>query len=450
MRALIIVCALVLSSLPAGASLNRRTPVVEAVEKVTPAVVNIGTERMVRTMYSDRTRQFRGDVLDEWLRDMFGTPPTPGYRLSHSLGSGVIVDPAGYILTNYHVIERASRIRVLLADQQVLEAVFLAGDEVNDLALIKVDPETPLTAVAFAKDDDLILGEPVIAMGNPFGLAHTVTVGVLSAKNREFRWGGEVLYRDILQTDAAINFGSSGGPLLNVDGELIGINVAVSAQGQNIGFAVPIKRCRALLARWLSPRLLHKTWLGFTPSMSEEGLLVDGVDPEGPAAAAGVKNGDVVKALNAEPLADLFDFNKHLVGVQLGDEVDVTIARADGEQTVKLPMVALPKPSGDALAKNLLGVTFANLEGRTDVHPIYRSGLPLAEVTEKSMAAERGLRPGLIVTKINGFEIKSIDDVGLALEQVQKGDIVNLDVVRLSEKDAFLLAQQFSAQVIAM
>ena len=259
----IAVFLLGLSARTAPAVANRRTPVVEVVAEVLPSVVNIGTEKMVKVRYTDPSRRVRGDLFDQFFSDFFGPPRKEGYRRSNSLGSGVIIDPRGYILTNYHVIERASIIRVTLSDESKYEAVFLAGDEINDLALIKIDPAKPLKAVMFGKDDDLMLGETVIVLGNPFGLAQTVTVGVLSAKNREARYEGEILYSDILQTDAAVNPGSSGGPLVNIDGEVIGINVAIYREAQNIGFAVPIKRVKALLAHWMTPRIISKTWPGF-------------------------------------------------------------------------------------------------------------------------------------------------------------------------------------------
>ena len=223
---------------------NRRTPVVEVVSEVLPSVVNIGTEKIVKVRYTDPSRRVRGDLFDEFFSEFFGPPVKEGYRRSNSLGSGVIIDPRGYILTNYHVIERASVIRVTLSDESKYEAVFVAGDEISDLALIKIEPLKPLKAVTFGKDDDLLLGETVIVLGNPFGLAQTVTVGVLSAKNREARYEGEILYRDILQTDAAVNPGSSGGPLVNIDGQVIGISVAIYREAQNIGFALPVSRVR--------------------------------------------------------------------------------------------------------------------------------------------------------------------------------------------------------------
>lgn len=269
-------------ALPAEAAYNRRTPIVEAVERASPAVVNISTERIVHNMYDDLVLNSRNEMLERRHAPQWGDR-SAGSR--HSLGSGIVVDSAGYILTNFHVIERASIIRVQLDDESMHEAVLLAGDPVNDLALIRIDAGRTLPAVNFANNDDLLLGETVIAMGNPFGLAHTVTVGVLSAKNREFRYGGQLLYKDILQTDAAVNPGSSGGPLLNVDGNVIGVNVSVNEEAQNIGYALPVRRVRDFLARSLSPALLRKAWLGFEPGARENGVEVLRIGAGTPARA---------------------------------------------------------------------------------------------------------------------------------------------------------------------
>lgn len=425
----------------ADAAVDRRTPVVEAVQQALPSVVNIGTERRVKVVYSDPFFRSRDDAFDRLMREFMGIPPRTRVERSQSLGSGVIVDETGFILTNYHVIERASKVRVLLSDDEVYEATVLAGDSVNDLALIKVTPRRPLPAIRFAQDDDLLLGETVVALGNPFGLTHTVTVGVLSATNREARYEGEVLYRDILQTDAAVNPGNSGGPLVNLNGDLIGINVAVYQQAQNISFAVPVKRARALLSRWLSSRLLHKTWLGFEPQAGPDGLRVDGLDPEGPAARAGVQAGEPIAALNGRPVPDLLAFHKGLLAFQAGERVPLTVGQADSRRTVEVPMVDLPKPSGPDLARQLLGLTFTETTPVAASRAGFRKGLGIQGVLADSPAEQAGLRPGLLVTSVNDVEIQNLDDVGAALENVQPGDPVTLKLVNLVEQEAFIVAQ---------
>jgi serine protease Do len=432
------------------AKVDRRTPIVEAVERSMPAVVNIGTEQMVRTLYSDPLQRFRGDLLDEFFRNFFDTPPTPGYQTTHSLGSGVVVDPDGYILTNYHVIERASRIRVMLEDDELYDAALLAGDPISDLALIKIESGGRLPAVAFAEDDDLMLGETVICLGNPFGLAHTVTVGVLSAKNREARYGGEVLYRDILQTDAAVNPGNSGGPLLNINGELIGINVAIYQQAQNIGFAVPVKRVRALLTQWFSPRLLKKATLGFEPVPSLQGGLVVGtVEPGSAAAKAGLREGAAIRTVNGVPVQDVFGFNKSLLPVEVGSPVAMAIQDGDLQRVVDVTLVALPKPSGEKLARELLGIEFDDPSSSPNLMSYYRTGLPLGEIINGSPASRAGVQPGPLVTRINDIEIRSLDDVGLALENVKAGDTVTLSLATIVQQNVFIIAQTSQVRLVA-
>jgi len=424
--------------------------VVEAVEKTMPSVVNIGTERMVRRVYTDPRMRYRGDMLDLFFKDFFGSPPAPpSYQTKHSLGSGVIISADGYILTNYHVIERASRIRVMLSDESTHEARVLAGDELNDLALIKIDPETPLPAVEFAEDDDLFLGETVITLGNPFGLAHTVTVGVLSAKNREARYNGEVMYRDILQTDAAVNPGNSGGPLLNTDGELIGINVAIYQDAQNIGFAVPVKRAKALLTRWLTPRLINDRWTGFDLEELDNRILVRRIDRNSDAYSKGLRNGDLVEAVAGEPATDLYAINQKLIAFDLGQEVEMTFRQMNEVRTLTLPITAAPKPSGKFLARDLLGLVFDCSEKAAQLTAHYRSCLIIEEVLEDSPAYRAGLRKDMMVSSINDKELQNIADVGMALERVNRGDPVKVEVISIVEHETFMLAQTTALNVIA-
>jgi len=435
-----------LSAQASLAIVNRRTPVVEVVSEVLPSVVNIGTEKIVKVRYSDPSRRVRGDLFDQFFSDFFGPQlKKEGYRRSNSLGSGVIIDPRGYILTNYHVIERASVIRVTLSDESKYEAVFLAGDEISDLALIKIDPLKPLKAVKFGEDDDLMLGETVIVLGNPFGLAQTVTVGVLSAKNREARYEGEILYNDILQTDAAVNPGSSGGPLVNINGEVIGISVAIYREAQNIGFAVPIKRVKALLAHWMTPRIISKTWPGFDAEDTNGVLTVIHVDTN--AAGASVRMGDIVKTVGGQPVSDLYDLSRILLDYKVGDEIPLGIERSGAATAVAAVMDALPKPSGETLAKNLLGLGFASREDTVTERFGVSKGLPISVVVDGGGAAKAGLRVGLLVTKINDYEIMSLDDVGLALNSLRPGETVTLSVLALEETGSFVVAQSSSVQV---
>ena len=431
---------------PAGAAYSRRTPIVEAVERASPSVVNISTERIVHNMYDDLVLNSRNQMLEQMVAQQMAERPT---EPRHSLGSGIVVDEAGYILTNFHVVERASRVRVQLADDTMYDATLLAGDPVNDLALIRIDAGRSLPAVSFAENDDVLLGETVIAVGNPFGLAHTVTVGVLSAKNREYRYNGQLLYKDILQTDAAVNPGSSGGPLLNVNGDVIGVNVSVNEEAQNIGYALPVRRVRAFLARSLSPSLLRKAWLGFEPGSTDTGVEVVRVGTETAAAQAGLRGGDRVVAINERPVPDLYTFNRSLINLPTGAVVQVQMKALNGSRRVTLPLLAMPKPSGSDLAAKLLGLTFGTDRGGLTIHPLYRNGLPVTGVEADSPAAQRGLRPGLFITRINDYEINSLDDVGMALEQVRAGSPVRLTVLAVNSGEDYVVRYQTTLALAA-
>ncbi len=437
------------AALPAWPAAQRRTPVVVAVEKALPAVVNIGTEKLVKVEHADPLQQFRGQAFDEFFRQFFQQQMQPEYRLRHSLGSGVIIDPLGYILTNFHVIERASKIQVTLTDGRAFPAAFLAGDPVNDIALVKIDAPARLPAVEFAADDDTMLAETVIALGNPFGLGHSVTVGVLSAKDREARYGGKVLYKDILQTDAAVNPGSSGGPLLNLDGQLIGLNVAIYQEAQNIGFAVPIKRMRELLAQWLAPRLLKKATLGFEVAAQGGRLVVTQVAPDRKLPRGAVAVGDEIVAVNRSPVATLLDYERALLPLLPTHYAPIGVVHGGATNEVVAQLLALPKPDGAKLARERLGLElkpFAEIKGSAT---LARQGVAIAAVTAGGVAARAGLVPGLIVARINGQAVATLDDVGAVMDNIHAGQPVSLAVVSLHEQQGFLLSQSGQATLKA-
>lgn len=428
--------ALAASLSAAEASTRRRTPVVEAVEATLPAVVNIGTEQLVQVIPADPLQRFRGEVFDRLFGDMFRQPSAPGYQVRHSLGSGVIVDSNGFILTNFHVVERATVVRVTLVDGRTFPARLIAGDELTDLALIKIDPPEPLAEVRFARDGDLLLGEPVIALGNPFGLSHTVTVGVLSAKNREARYGEQVIFRDILQTDAAVNPGSSGGPLINADGHLIGINVAIQQDAQNIGFAVPVHRVRLLLTHWLSPRAMKHLSTGLELSETEQGLIVAAIDPNGPAARSGLALGDRVIAVNGRAISNLLEYHRLLLRARAGQPMSITAERDGRAMVGEIRPVPFSPPDGALLALTRLGMALAPPAESETV----RGGLVITGIREGSPAARAGLREGLRLTRLAGRAVESLEDVGGVLEQVCRGETVAVSVAALQRGDGFVVA----------
>lgn len=429
---------------------SRRTKVVEAVEDALPSVVNIGTERIVRTVYQDQVQRSRGSLREESFSDFFGLPPPSNYQLAHSLGSGIVIHRDGYVLTNYHVIEKASAIYVTLTDGVNRRAEVVGGDPVSDLSLLKVDVDEPLDPIEFAGGDDLMLGENVIVLGNPYGLSQSVTVGVLSSKNREARHNGEVIFKDILQTDAAVNPGSSGGPMLNIEGKLIGVNIAIYKDAQNIGFAVPVNRVRRLLEHWLSPEFLMKKSLGLRVASAEDGdgVEVTEVYTNSPAAKGNLEVGDIITSIDGERIGSELEYAKELVSNATRDEaVHLGVKGWMGIRETVLDWQALPQPSGKALARERLGLEFES--SLSEEQRVYGRGLVVSNVLEDSPADKAGLYEGLFLVAVNGEAVQSLDALADLLENVDSGEKLDLTLVRVTERGPFRLAQQIGVEVTA-
>ncbi|MCS7049725.1 MAG: trypsin-like peptidase domain-containing protein [Verrucomicrobiae bacterium] len=413
-------------------------PVVSVVQRVLPAVVNISTERIV-------ARAFRDPFEDFW-RQFWGQPPRESEG-AHSLGSGVIVDEEGWIVTNFHVTRRASKIRIQLADGTAYEAQFISGDERNDLALLKIEPTNSLLAVEIAAEREPMLGETVIAVGNPFGLDHTVTRGIISAKNRRYT-AGDVTFEDIIQTDAAINPGNSGGPLINLRGELVGINMAILSQAEGIGFAIPARRVAQLLATWLTPEKRARLWFGVRWMLDDGRLRIAEVQAGSPAARAKLEPGDEVMTVDGREFRDVLRLQRHLIRKQAGESVQLRLA--DGRQvTVKLE--TLPRLSAQELLWSKFGISAQPLtrDLAEALGISYVPGLLVADVRRGSPAAEAGFRRGLVITHIGGEEFQSWDRLGELLADVQRGDRVPMVVLVSERRGNFLLQQTTSVTLVA-
>jgi serine protease Do len=431
------------------AAYNRHTPVVHAVHDALPFVVNIGTEKLIELDYSEEDRSARDHLLDRILDRFMRKQPTEARDIWHALGSGIIVHWDGYILTNYHVVERASRIRVRLADDSVHQGVLVAGDPVSDVALIRIRAHRALpTAVFTAEDTAPLLGETVIAVGNPFGLNHTVTAGVLSALDRECRYEGRVVYKDILQTDAAVNPGSSGGPLLNINGYVMGLSVAVSEEGQNIGFAVPAARLKQLLSDWLGPEYNHRVWPGLVAREDDSlpGVRIGHVEPGSPADQQGLREGDVLRMLNNQPLDSLLEYHQLLLPFTTGQVVRFDILR-DGDALQKnVTLTAMPLPDAQALAKQRLGLILDDpAREKYEKAPMYLKGVPVLDIRKGSPAEREGISPDVWLTRINGFDLQTLEDVAAALRSVNPRENVMLVIVDVEDKGAY--AEGHSSEV---
>jgi serine protease Do len=376
---------------------TRRTPVVSVVEKVAPAVVNISAQSTVR-----EADPFFG---------MFGLGAE---RPTQSLGSGLIIDRNGVVVTNAHVIEGASKITVTLLDGRELDADLLGSDRDADLAVLKVKA-SGLPALPLGRSSDLMIGESVIAIGNPFGLSNTVTTGVLSAMGRTVpSERGERLFTDFLQTDASINPGNSGGPLVNIQGDVIGINSAIISGATGIGFAIPADRARRVVDDLLRFGELQPLWTGarlvtLDPELARRygvsarrGALVLKVSPDSPAAGSGLREKDVITAIGGHPVAAREDVTTALYTAAAGAAVEADVRR--GEQTVKLRLRAVHPPQG-------LGLQVLERSVGLSVEPA-RGGLAIRRVANGSVAAERGLRPGDVILGANGQQIDSTEALG--------------------------------------
>lgn len=387
----------------------RRTPIVEVVEAVAPAVVNISAEAIVREP-------------DPFFGGFF-----PRRRRAQSLGSGLIVEANGIVVTNAHVIEGASSIRVTTLDGRELEADVLGSDRDTDLAVLKVEA-SGLPAVPLGSSADLLIGETVVAIGNPFGLSNTVTSGVLSARGRAVpSESGERLFTDFLQIDASINPGNSGGPLVNLEGTVIGVNTAIVSGAEGIGFAIPADRARRVVGDLLRFGELQPLWTGLRlttldPEMArrqdlpaERGALVRRVYPDSPADRAGFRAGDIVIGAQGEPLAHREDLTTALYSVPADTPVRVEVQRED--EVLTLHLRAVRPPDG-------LGVRFLGEIVGLRVEPI-RGALRVGGVAPGSPADEKGIRPGDLVIGANGQRVTEAEALGReVLRGLDRGNLL--------------------------
>ena len=411
-----------------------RDPVVLAVQKVVPAVVNISTERPVR-------RQYR-DPFDDLWRQFFGQPRRPEGETGQSLGSGVIVDEDGWIVTNYHVIQRADKINVVLSDGSQYQARCVSGDEKNDLALLKIDAKKPLPFVEIASDQEPLLGETVIAIGNPFGLDHTVTKGIISAKNRRYD-AGDVTFEDILQTDAAINPGNSGGPLVNTRAQLVGINMAILSQAQGIGFAIPARRVANMLAMWFSPEKRARLWLGLQFQRERGNVLIADMQADSPAAKAGLAVNDKVVAVDNVKYSAVLPMLRHFLHKKAGDTARFAVERGGSVHEFMVTLAALPKLSATDLMWKRFGLQIQpltrELADALGIPPM--QGVLVSDVQQGGPGATVGFRRGIVITHVGGEEFQSIDQLAEQLAGIKSGDMVSMAVFVTEQRAGFTLAQ---------
>ncbi|TWT48451.1 trypsin-like peptidase domain-containing protein [Botrimarina hoheduenensis] len=397
-----------LVSPPAQAEVSelRMSPIVRAVQNVRPSVVNIQGRKTV----ADTDKGVAGAT-----------------RQVNGMGTGVVVDGRGYVLTNFHVVDGVRQIRVTLDDGSVRIARLVANDRKTDLAVIKIDAGRSLPTIEIGSSADLMTGETVIAVGNAYGYEHTVTRGIISALGRDVQVSDTQSYDDLIQTDASINPGNSGGPLLNIEGRMVGVNVAVRAGAQGIGFAIPVDDALKVTANLMSVERLESKWHGVTTGVARDGAVtVSGVAKGSPAARSGIRVGDRIEQVAGAQVQRSLDVERALLGQRVGEALPVAVRR--GERRLELRMalaqrgadspvldtepIAVAADEDDA-AWEVLGLaldveprsTFASLNTK------YRGGMRVLDVRAGSPAAQKGIVAGDILVGMHRWETASEDDI---------------------------------------
>ena len=431
-------CILFAMSFPAFAK-SVNPDFVELAKKNKPSVVNINTAKVV-TPKAQPNRPFgnRGaNPFDDFFDRFFDqTPQQP--RTARSLGTGFIISGDGYILTNYHVVAGADEIKVKLSDSKEYKAVLKGGDEKLDLALLKIDAKGSLPAAPLGDSDTLEVGEPVMAIGNPFGLGQTVTAGIVSAKGRVI---GSGPYDDFIQTDASINPGNSGGPLFNSKGEVIGINTAIVAGGQGIGFAIPINMAKEILPQLKEKGKVTRGWFGVvvqsvTPELAQsfglsdnKGVLVSQVIKDSPAERGGLKSGDIIIEFDGKPINDMHELPRIAANLPVGKKAGVKILR-NGKVEEKSVVIEQMKEVADegALVQEKLGfvVTELNKELAAKLGLKERTGVMVAEVKPGGAAEEAGMAAGDVIEQIDNTPTPTVSDFKKALDSRKPGSVLRL------------------------
>ncbi len=385
----------------------RRTPVVAAVEKVRGAVVNVSAEELVRIRVPSRA-----DSMSELFGDLFERPRyRKGYAVT-SLGSGVIVSPDGYVLTNNHVVERGARFRVGLLDGRELLAKVVGTDPSSDLAVLKLDAKERLPFAVTGRSDGLLIGVTVIAIGNPFGLSHTVTTGVVSATHRNFNAGDRTLF-DFIQTDASINPGNSGGALLDIEGRLVGVNTAILGdRNAGIGFAIPIDRARRIAEDLIAHGEVREGYIGIAvedlppkdgaAGRRSAGVVVADVDPGSPGALSGVRKGDVVEAVQGFQPASAEEFRFRVRDLAIGATARLELLRGGARVRVNATAVELSLDGIAELVSRRTGLSVGEERVRGGALVVVR------RVVRGSAGARAGIEPGDLVREVNSAEVASL------------------------------------------
>ncbi len=429
----------------------------ELASRMSPTVVNVKVTKVEKSTFQGPHGP--QGPMDDFFGQFFNQmPQMPENHKTQGAGSGVIISDDGYILTNNHVVEDANAVTVTLADKKEYEAEVVGLDPKTDLAVLKIDAKKPFPAAAMGNSEQLRVGDWVVAIGNPFGLNHTVTSGIVSAKGRVLGAGP---YDDFIQTDASINPGNSGGPLFNMNGEVVGINTAIIPQGQGIGFAIPVNTAKPLIPQLVSNGEVTRGYLGvniqtITPDLAKAlsiddraGALVADVTSGSPADEGGIKRGDIITAFNGNAVSDSHDLPTMVAATPVGDEAAVTVLRDGKTRQFSVKVGQLPSEQakhGKAAqpAKGKWGLQLYDLSPQ--IAQQYRlqadQGVVVVGVQPGSPADDAGIRQGDVIVEMNRQVVKTVDELKQNMAESKNQDQMLLLVQRQNGKFYVPLEQQ--------
>jgi len=436
-----------------GAFLSAPESFNQLAENASPAVVNIRTVKTIKG--GGRVfRQFKKGPFgeDDPMKDFFNRffdQDRPRDFKQRSLGSGFIIGKDGYIVTNNHVVKNADKIEVILKDEKEFEANIIGRDDNTDLALIKIKPDRDLPVLQFGDSETLKVGQWVVAIGSPFGLEHTVTAGIVSAKGRVI---GSGPYDDFIQTDASINPGNSGGPLINMEGKVVGINTAIIAGGSGIGFAIPINLAKKIIDQLKSSGEVTRGWLGvgiqdiskevgeYYGIKTKQGVLVTEVFPGDPADKAGIMPQDIILSINGKAVVTAREITGMIADIGVGETIKIKVLRTGKTRTFKVKIAKRPdtriaarKTHKEEQAE--LGIRVAEVTPETARRFNLKDakGVIVVGVEPDSKAEEAGVRMHDIIKEINHNSIKTVNDLNKVINEIQKGETVNMFIWRMNQ-----------------
>ena len=429
----------------------------ELAEKMSPTVVNVKVTKIENVTFHGF--QNPEGPFGEFFEKFFeGTPRMPEKHRTQGAGSGVIISKDGYILTNNHVVEGAKEVTVTLADKQEYKAQVVGGDPKTDLAVLKIETKKSLPSAAMGDSEQLKVGDWVVAIGNPFGLSHTVTSGIVSAKGRVIGAGP---YDDFIQTDASINPGNSGGPLFNMNGEVVGINTAIIPYGQGIGFAIPVNTAKPLIPQLVSKGEVTRGYLGvsiqsLTPDLAKalkiedrKGALVADVISGSPAEKGGIERGDIIIAYDGNAIKDSHDLPAMVAATPVNKEVTVTVLRHGKKQNLSMKVGKLPSEEAKLEnsvqpAKGMWGLQLHELSPQI-AHQLgikADQGVAVVGVEPGSPADEAGIQQGDVIIEVDRHEVKSLKDIKEKIDKSEDKGHLLLLVQRENGKFYVPLEQQ--------